>query len=244
MCSDSKITPGEFDRYKRALVTDGLRVPTKKYLLQKLDDIHALLDHQWTEQDIQTKINRQAALHTKFAAYGREKLVKRREEAATRGDEITVARLDQELAIMDGGAAGKLMAANVSKANAPNKAVLQQERLAALNKANRKANSEEIRKAQIAEKHRQQRARDEAIAKARKRDAEAAEAAKNSLLNPVDDLFGDVSDISRTGTPANAANTPKKPVPLGGPKKIGAFRKKALDEDVIAAMDLGIDIDI
>lgn len=248
-CSDSKFSEFEFDRYKRALTTDSLRVPTRKYLHQKLSDIHALLDHQWTESDIQNKINRQAALHTKFATYGREKLVKRRDEAAARGDDTTVSRLDQELLALDGGAASKSFG-SAGRSNGPSKAALQQERLAALNKANRKANTEDVRKAQLAEKRLQQRARDEAIAKARQREAEAAEAAKNKLLNTGDDLFGDSGDLSRTATPLNATGTPKTgtPVPgtpMNGAKKLGGFRKKAIDEDAVASsMDFGIEIDI
>lgn len=245
-CSDGKFTEPEFERYKRALAADSIRLPPKKHLLQKLHDIHALLDHKWTEQDIQTKIDRQAALQAKFAAHGRERLVKRREEAAARGDDTVVAKLDQEIALLDGGASARL-AASAAKQNTPNKGAQQQERLAALNRANRKANSEDIRKAQIAEKRAQYKARDEAIAKAKQREAEAAKA---KLLNPGDDLFGDGSDISRTATPANGNGTPKKgpsgtSTPLNASKKtLGGFRKKALDEDVIASMDLGIDIDI
>ena len=250
-CSDSRFTQSEFDRYKRAVASDNLRLPQKKYILQKLDDIHALLESDWTDQDIQKKLNRQSALHTKFVAQGREKLVKRREEAAARGDDSTVARLDYELASADSGLPSKLSSA-ASKANGPTKAVLQQERLAALNKANRKANSEEVRKAQLAEKRAQQKLRDEAAARARQREAEAAEAAeaaKNKLLKPGDDLFGDMSQPSRTGTPlsvsaASRKGTPGAGTPLNGPKKIGGFRKKAMDEDIIASMDLGIDIDI
>lgn len=242
-CSDQKITDGEFERYKRALATDSLRVPTRKVLLSKLSDIHALLEHQWTEDDIQKKINRTRAMHDKFATYGRDKLLSRRNEAATRGDDAAVTKLEAELAAMDTNGHAKPLA-NGAKNGAPNKAIQQQERLAALNKANRKANTENIRRAQVAEKRVQQQARDEAIAKARARDAEIA---KNKLLavpGKDDDLFG--SDISRAGTPVSAKGTSRSGTPLGGgaKKTLGGFKKKAMEEDVIAAMDLGIDIDI
>lgn len=248
-CSDSRISDGEFDRYKRALATDNLRVPTRKVLLSKLSDIHALLEHQWTEDDIQRKINRTRTMHDKFSSYGRDKILSRRNEAEARGDSTAVAKLEAELAAMDTSGHTK-PSANGAKNGTPNKAIAQQERLAALNKANRKANTENIRKAQVAEKRVQQQARDEAIAKARARDAAEAEAAKNKLLSVPggDDLFG--SDISRGGTPVNgssAKGTPRSGTPLGGAgakKPLGVFKKKAMEEDVIAAMDLGIDIDI
>lgn len=234
-CSDSTFTEAELDKYKRALATDNIRIPQRKFLHAKCDDINALLKHSWTESEISNKVARKNAMWKKFATQGREKLVKRRDEAAARGDDVVVARLEQELAAMDAGGSGRLG----PTASKPNRALAQQERLAALNKANRKANTEEVRKAQMAEKRAQQKAREEAIAKARLRDSEAAK----KLLAPGDDLFGEASDISRTGTPANGANPVSKP-PLNGSKTLGGLRKKAMDDEVIASMDLGIDIQI
>lgn len=239
-CSDSSFTETEFERYKTALSTDNLRLPSKKSLVTKLDDIHALLEYQWTDEDIQRKINRTNALQAKFATYGRDKIQKRRDEAASRGDEATVAKCDQELAALGSSAVTKAtVAANAAKQNG--KPVAQQERLAALNRANRKANSEDVRKAQLAEKRIIQKAREEAAAKAKRE----AEAAKQKLLSVPDDLFGDGSDISRAGTPANGTPTGNgTPVNGGSKKTLGGFKKKVKEEDVIADMDLGIDIDI
>lgn len=243
-CSDSSFTETEFDRYKAALSSDSLRVPTRKSLIAKLDDIHALLEYQWTDEDIQRKINRTNALQAKFSSYGRDKVQKRREEAASRGDDATVAKCDQELAAMDSGNNTKASTINAVNAAKQSGKLAQQERLAALNRANRKANSEDVRKAQLAEKRVLQKAREEAAAKARLRAAEEAEA-KQKLLNVPDDLFGDGSDISRTGTPANGASQGNSTPLNGNPKKgLGGFKKKAKEEDIIADMDLGIDIDI
>jgi RNA polymerase-associated protein RTF1 len=252
-CSDSSFTEAEFERYKAALSTDSLRIPTKKALVAKLDDIHRLLECQWTDEDIQRKINRTNALQTKFANYGRERIEKRREEAASRGDETTVAKCDAELAALssgNGSAAAKAAQAAAAAAKQNGKHA-QQERLAALNRANRKANSEDVRKAQLAEKRVLQKAREEASAKAR-REREEAEAAKQKLLAVPDDLFGDGSDISRSGTPAagnnNNNNNNNSSTPLNDKSKktttLGGLKKKTRDEDIIADMDLGIDIDI
>ncbi|KAI4720407.1 hypothetical protein E4T48_03354 [Aureobasidium sp. EXF-10727] len=238
-CSDSSFTEAEFERFKAAQSADSLRLPSKKALVSKLDDIHSLLEYQWTDEDIQRKINRTNALQAKFANYGREKIEKRREEAASRGDDTTVAKCDAELAALGSGS-GAAKAAQAAATAKQNGKLAQQERLAALNRANRKANSEDVRKAQLAEKRILQKAREEAAAKARRE----AEAAKEKLLAVPDDLFGDASDISRTGTPANGTgnvtpvNDKLKKTTLGG------FKKKPKDEDIIADMDLGIDIDI
>jgi RNA polymerase-associated protein RTF1 len=242
-CSDSGFTDAEFDRFKAAQSADNLRLPSKKALVAKLDDIHSLLEYQWTDEDIQRKINRTNALQAKFANYGREKIEKRREEAASRGDDITVSKCDAELAALgSGNGASKAVqaAANAAKLNGKQ---AQQERLAALNRANRKANSEDVRKAQLAEKRVLQKAREEAAAKQRREN----EAAREKLLAVPDDLFGDASDISRTGTPANGTVSAGNSTPINEKLKkttLGGFKKKPKDEDIIADMDLGIDIDI
>jgi len=246
-CSDSKFTEGEFAEFRNALSADGIRFPNKRQIDHKLADIHALLEHQWTEEDIQSKINKSNTMRVKHLSFGRDRIIKRRDEANSRGDDAVVARCNQELATYDAGGPKPESKAGASPANKH----AQQERLAQLNRQNRKLNSEEVRKAQIANKRAEQKARDEAIARQRKSEAEkAASAAKNSSLAIPDDLFGDASDISRAGTPG--AISPKKGMSRAGTpatgvpekKKFGQFRKKNLDDDVIAGMDLGIEIDI
>lgn len=251
-CSDSKFTEGEFAEFRNALSADGVRFPTRTQIGRKLDDIHALLDHQWTDEDIQNRLNKDKAMRAKHMNFGRDRIIRRRDEAASRGDDTVVARCNQELAAYDAGGPKPDLKVGV----APNNRHAQQERLAQLNRQNRKLNSEEVRKAQIATKRAEQKAREEGIARQRKLEEEkvAAAAAKSSSLAVPDDLFGDASDISRAGTPGVSGNgTPKKgPSRAGTPanggaaekKKFGQFRKKNLDDDVIAGMDLGIEIDI
>ena len=45
------LTPyqGEFDKWKRTLTTDGQRQPSKRFLTDKLQGIHKLLNQNWTE---------------------------------------------------------------------------------------------------------------------------------------------------------------------------------------------------
>ncbi|KAK4973211.1 RNA polymerase-associated protein rtf1 [Elasticomyces elasticus] len=249
-CSDSKFTEQEFDRYKRAVANDHLRLTSKSLLRSKLDGIHALLNHQWTEEDIQKKINKIAEVREKLARLGREKIAARRREAGNRGDETAVMECDAELAAMDGGLSRTAMTAAAAKNTAKGE---QQERLAALNRANRKANSENIRKVQLEQKRHLQKAREEAIARTKKIEeeekaaAEAKRAQKKLLGVPgagADDLFGDGSDISRIGTPMNALGTPRGGTPaVGEKKKSGGLKKKNMDDD-ITGLDLGIEIDI
>ena len=238
----------EFEKYQRTLTNDNIKPPTRKDLAEKLDGIHKLLNRSWTEEDISYKLSRQ----NKYANAVRS------------------------------SAAAQNAAALAKASKGPSQA----DRLAALNKANRKANAEEVRKAQIAMKKAEAVARAAAAAKHAKLEAEAeAEAngkestltANNLLTVPgtgtpsagtIDDLF-DGSNTSRAGTPGTIGTmTPKmNPVsrsstPLNGQvqqhakiggaeKKLGGgggisstFRKRNMDDDLIASLDLGIEIDI
>ncbi|PNS19080.1 hypothetical protein CAC42_1816 [Sphaceloma murrayae] len=247
-CSDGKFSESEFDEYARTLSSDGIRLPTKRQLSAKCDDERAIIEHQFTDADIQNKIDKARNMRKTFDDFMRDRLVRRRDEAQSRGDDATVARCVRELAQYETGAAPVKNGTPVKKND-------QQSRLAELNKANRKANSEEIRRALVAEKMAAEKRRNATHAKAmeeearKKAEAEAA-AQTGGLKVPGDDLFGDGSDISRAGTPANG--TPKKGrsragTPMNGVKEkkaYGQFSKKKMDDEVIASMDLGIDIDI
>ncbi|KAF4550443.1 Plus-3 domain-containing protein [Elsinoe fawcettii] len=242
-CSDGKITQSEFDEYTSTLNSDGVRLPTKRQLAAKCDDERTLIEHRFTDSEIQVKITKASKMRKAFDDFNRDRLVRRRDEAAGRGDDATVARCNKELASFDAGIP-------YAKNGSPVKKQDQQSRLAELNKANRKANSEEIRKALIADKMRQERARALATAKQkeedeRKKAAEEAAKANGGLKVPGDDLFGDASDMSQAGTPRKGRS--RAGTPMNGIKEkkvLGQFSKKKMDDEVIASMDLGIDIDI
>ncbi|EON67574.1 hypothetical protein W97_06942 [Coniosporium apollinis CBS 100218] len=217
-CSDSKFTEAslfKLDKLKRTLSAENMKPPTRTALFAKCDDINALINHQWSAAEIQTKIERQNKLM-------------------------------------------HLLPTKAPSSDNPNglsKAQIQAQKLAELNRANRKANAEDIRKAQIAERRREQEARAAAAARRKAQMEEEARVKEQRLLaapgRELDELFG--SDISRTGTPANGGvGTPKKRsgTPANGGEKrekktgIPTFRKRNMDDDVIASMDLGVDIEI
>lgn len=257
-CSDSKFTDAEFDRYVSALDKDNLRAPSRKFINGKLDDIHALLNHNWTDDDIQSKISKQRAMEKKYdpanaANLQREKINKRRAIAQDEDDAEEVAKCDAELAALENQ---KLNGASRSQPREspakPKQKQKEHERLQKLNIETRRTNAEEVRKALVEERRKIQKAREKAIAEAKAKAAAQAKAAENAASGLGADLFGEASDISRLGTPANGTpkisrtNTPangsagKKPA---GP--IGALKGRSkMDDDVIGSMDLGIDIEI
>lgn len=260
-CSEGRITESEFADFQSTLADEGLRFPTRRLTSAKLADIHALLNHQWSEADIQGKMEKMQASRKAYIEFHRSRITRRRDDALARGDDVTAARCNKDLADLNlGNVVGGASAA--SKNRVAIKKEDQQSRLAALNKSNRKTNSEEIRKALVAETVARQKARAAAIARAKEEEERersqngngAAEATGGGLQVPSmgDDLFGDGSDISRAaspanGTPATGRSRASTPLPGGGlkeKKSFGQFSKKKMDDEVIAAMDLEIDIDV
>lgn len=239
-----------------------------------------MLDRSWTEEEIQQKLKRSGVLQTRFAAFERNQILRHRKEAEDREDDAAVAKCDAELAALEGPklAFGTSLNASPGKApvaTGPN----EQERLAILNRNNRKQNQQDVRRAQHAERKAEalnQAAieRGEAVANPFARVKTRAKVHydhRNGALAPrpinkgLDDLFeGGNSDRSRAVTPLNptGTNTPLKvPTPKVGMSRSGTpslvkrdsgekkrgiptLRKRNMDDDLIAAMDLGIEIDI
>ncbi|KAI4256880.1 MAG: hypothetical protein L6R42_005968 [Xanthoria sp. 1 TBL-2021] len=267
-CSTAKITEVEFNDYKNKMLADDLPLPTKPFLIGKIGDINRLINHQFTPEEIQQKLERSGVLQQRFNTLERVSLVNRRQKAEARGDEEAVAQLSKEIAEID----GPKLAFNTSLYKTSPKPVnagpTQQERLAELNRANRKANAADVRKAQQAER------RAEALARKRVERGEAVAdpfarvktrprtnydssgerlAPPKPAMRAMDDLFEDGSqNDSRAGTPGRAGTpvqngaaktvTPQPPQEkVNGLPKVG---KRNMDDDVIGAMDLGIDIEI
>lgn len=249
------------------MLADDLPLPTKPFLIAKIHDINGLINHQFTNEEIQHKLERSGVLQQRFATIERASLLDRRRKAEARGDEAAVAKCNEALAELDGP---KLAFGTSLYKEAPksaNTGPTQQERLAELNRANRKANTEEVRKAQRAERRAEAIARraierGEAVAnpfaRVKTRPRTTYDANGEHLAPPkptskaVDDLFeGGSKDTSRagsrSGTPmqngaANQGNTPQQPQEkVNGLPKVG---RRNMDDEVIGAMDLGIDIDI
>lgn len=268
------------------MAAESLPLPTRSFLLSKLNDINALIDRSWTEEEIQQKLKRSGVLKTRFAAFERNQILRRRKEAEDREDEAAVAKCDADLAVLE----GPKLAFGTSLDPSPRKGPVatgptEQERLAILNRNNRKQNREDVRRAQHAERiaealNQAAIERGEAVpnpfARVKTR-AKTHYDVRNITVAPrpsapgLDELFeGGNSDRSRGATPLNptGTNTPlgvptPKLIPTpkigmsrsgtpsltkrdSGEKKCGipTLRKRSMDDEIIAAMDLGIEIEL
>ena len=224
----------------------------------------------------------------------KENILKRKTEAEDLGDMEEVSRCEAELAALENNAAtantngspssGHSTTINTLKnTTSPSKpkpipgtsiATSTQERLALLNQKNRGKNADDVRKALLEERRKLHRERERALAEAKAKaeaDAEAARlSAEGGMLgvpgrSDMRDLFGDLSDFSRAGTPVSGVSTPRMRrsragTPMngvggggpGGEKKksalgfgaLGGGKKKGGDEDELGGLDLGVDVEI
>lgn len=248
---------------------EDLPVPKKSYLIAKIDEINALINHRFTAEEIEERLRRSGVLQNRYASLERVAIANRRKVAIDRGDEAAIAKCDAELAVLEGPKLA--FGTSLRKARgALSYDAGQQERLAALNRANRKANTQDVRKAQQAER------KADALAR---RAMERGETVHNPLarvkirakihhnfggdsLAPTvsggaDDLFGgNTQDKSGSETPLSVRES-KSPMPSstpirghtpasGGEKISGLPRvgRRNMDDDVFAAMDFGIEIDL
>ncbi len=260
-CSMSRFTEDEWRRYRITMANEDLKLPTQSFINTKLDHINKLINHRFADAEITEKIRRQQALAAKInRAEERQSIEERRQAALVDGDDEAARRYEEELRdivpmkLALGTTLVKEEAAYVNK---------EQERLAELNRRNQRINSENVRKAQVAEMR--------------------AKKKHNPKIKGMDELFGDGSDISRSGTPVNGASTPIKragtplnglmingtgsPVNGGTPrsgtpmngrpvsalkpvskdkKGLPVIKKALLQEEMMKqkVMDLGIDIEI
>ena len=197
-------------------------LPTKKFLAAKCEDINNLINRSFTEAEIQEKLKRSGVLQNKSNALERAALYNRRKDAEYIGDKDAIAAIDAKLAIIDGPKLA--FGTSLQKPALPTGPKTQQQRLADLNAINRKFNTQNVRKAQLAERkakiaHREAMARGEAVADpfARVKTYAKTHYDVNVSARKVSDsdLNNSSRDGSRAQTPLSSAATP-----TGTPQKV------------------------
>ncbi|CZS92363.1 related to Pol II transcription elongation factor [Rhynchosporium agropyri] len=255
-CSDSGFTESEWNRFKVTCQSEGVALPTKPKLNQKMGDINSLINRSWTEAELQEKLTKSGALVQKFIPIERNRLNGMIKEARARGDTVKEEEYRKELQALD----GPKLAYSTSLQPSPKKSstsagISQQERLAILNRQNRKKNAEEVRQAQINERRAAKQieaavARGEVVTEDHSRRLKTRAKFKHN----VEDALILTNDKSGAQTPASSTPnvTAKKPstaIPhlqkLQAEKKgIPSLRRPLMDDDIIGSLDLGIDIEI
>ncbi|KAI0207037.1 hypothetical protein F4808DRAFT_406296 [Astrocystis sublimbata] len=237
-CSDSNFHESEVHRYQRACQDDGVPFPKRTQVDAKIDDINALRNRTWTEKEVTERLARVQNLKNKYDSSERNRLVNKLEEAKERGNDDRVAELQAQLDKMEvPKLAFRTSLAPNKKSVAPS-TPSQQDRLAALNIQRRRDNAEAVRKAQIHER-----------SKARKLEAQKSDLERNATT-PAD---GSEAAVPPDGSPANGAPKTLSHIQklqfqnhqAGHDKKgIPQIHRPLVDDDIIASLDLEIDVDI
>jgi RNA polymerase-associated protein RTF1 len=241
-------------------------VPKKAALVDKIDDINRLVNRSWTEQELTDKLNRQNKLKSKFSGAQRERVQKALEAALAAGNQDKAAKLQEELDKLPAPRLAfrtSLTPASGTPSGTPQREKLsQQERLAQINAENRRKNAEAVRQAQLKEraKAREIEAR---IQRGEQVDADMSRRVrtKPQFIHESDQAKAaakkrDLSVVSsQTASPGPAAK-PKEPL-LPHMEKlkqlqqqsvnkagVAVIHKPLMDDDIIGALDLDIDIDI
>ncbi|KAL0942378.1 RNA polymerase-associated protein RTF1 [Colletotrichum truncatum] len=255
--SDRPFTEREYNRYEKVIQSEGLSLPKKQTLLDKIDDINRLVSHHLTTTEIDERIQRKAALRKKFDPKVRERLAQDIDIARAQGNTRKAEELQEQLDDLK----TNVLAFKTSLSDGQSKpsTTSQQDRLADINRQRRLQNAENVRKAQLKEK-----------AEARKLEAalERGEDIKNDLsrrLRTKAKFIHDINDAKKTSsTNGSAASTPANGTPNLGAQNSGSLlphlaklqaanqekkgiptiHKPLMDDDIIGALDLDIDVDI
>ncbi|VBB80543.1 Putative RNA polymerase-associated protein RTF1 [Podospora comata] len=236
-CSDRNFTESEWNRYKQVCLQAGISIPTKTQLVNKISDINGLVRHKWTEQEIAEKLKRQNSLMQKFSSTERDNLTRQLEAARARGDEDAVDSLQKKLEdLSTPKLAFRTSLTSADKKRPEGKGLTQQEKLALLNAENRRRNAEEVRKAQIKERSRTIIPKKNVAAadKASQEGDSQKESGSNTPAANGNSNGGLLPHIAKLQEQQRA--TAKNGLPL--------VHAPLMDDDIIGALDLGIDIEI
>ena len=229
-------------------------------LVGKLDEIQAMINHPFTEAELQTKLERSGALKKRFAQVERSGILSRRRAAVQREDEAAIAKADGELAALDGPKLryGTFLVDPRVKDEGPREPN-QQERLAELNRINRKKNTEEVRRAQLEERKQARLAREavqrgegtvdhfarvktlakthydvnQTLAPHRAREAAASRSVSPRVATPKLEAKKVVSHVSSPLVQPTKSNGP-----------LGMLESRNLDDDFLGSLEMGIDVEI
>lgn len=237
---------------------EGVPLPAKPKLIQKCMDINNLVERSWTEAELQEKLKKSGVLVSKFLPIERKRLANLINEAKTSGNVEKEAAYQAELEALEGPKLAYNTTLQVSPRKTAPAGTSQQERLAILNKQNRRKNAEEIRQAQINERRAAKRteaalARGEDVVEDHSRRVKT----RAKFKHDANESFGTKkAEGEQSGANTPSASTPtvsaKKsatPIPYltklqaanGERKGLPTIRRPVMEDDIFGDIDLGID---
>ncbi|KAI0540600.1 hypothetical protein GGR58DRAFT_498952 [Xylaria digitata] len=247
-CSDSPFNESECQRLQRVCQDDGVPFPKKAQVDAKIDDINALRNRTWTEKEVSDRLARMQNLKKKYDSTERNRLLNKLEQAKEQGDEVRISELQGQLDKLEVPKLAFRTSLLPNKKSAPPSTPSQQDRLAQLNMQRRRDNAETVRKAQIMERAKVRKS-DIRVVKGENADEDTSRRLKTNAVP---------ADSSETLTPGDGTpKTGKAPLlphlqklqlqhhQAGRDKKgIPQIHRPLVDDDIIASLDLDIDVEI
>jgi RNA polymerase-associated protein RTF1 len=201
--SNSEFHLKEFERVQKVWQAEGVKLPSKRSLEKKHQELSKLSTQPMTESDVTAMLARKSELQTgkptgQSATMERSRLNQARTLALRRQDFKEVGAIDQQLS--------ELPAATGTREEEIS------DMLAKVNERNRKANLDAVRKSEIQEAERKRR--DRKLQAAARASGTSTPVDPSARLRTVPKLF---NSISRPGTPKSNGGTP-----LLQPERAGA----------------------
>lgn len=266
-CSMGKFTDAEWRRYKIVMANEDCKIPKRSFINAKLDQINKLINHKFTHHEIDEKMRAQNdLLDTIFRTKEKEE-IKEKLRAARHADEdeSVIAELEDQLAAIR---PMKLALNTTLERPGSNYINKEAEKLAELNRRNERLSSENVRKAELAALH-ARKVRKHLLTPAVGVDELFEGGSDISRTGtPVNGGTGTPlrgltpgrgtpvpgAAAAGAGGTASGANTPipRSGTPNPNPiilkpvakKGIPVIRKAAYDDEILANMDLGIEIEL
>lgn len=226
--------------------------------MEKIDDINALINHKWTNEEIKARLAKKNELRRRFDPTERERVAKLHTEAMDRGDMKKAEELQEELDKLGSQRLAFKTSLGPTKNSDQPRVSSEQDRLAERNRENRRLNVEAVRKAQLKEK-----ARAWEIETSLGRNEQVQEEPSRRLrtkakfvhdihekIEVVAAVNGSVSSTPANGTPKVSASQMLPHLAKLQEKKysetkgLPTISRPLMDDDVIGALDLDVDVEI
>ncbi|KAI0811893.1 hypothetical protein GGR55DRAFT_600372 [Xylaria sp. FL0064] len=250
-CSDSPFTESECQRLQKACQDDGVPFPKKAQVDAKIDDINALRNRTWTEKEVSDRLARMQNLKKKYDSSERNRLLNKLEQAKERGEESRIAELQEQLDKLEVPKLAFRTSLLPNKKSAASATPSQQDRLAQLNMQRRRDNAEAVRRAQIMERAKVRKSEARGVG-GEEADGETSPRLKTKITPANNSETSTHSDGASKATSAgkapllphlqklqlrnHEADRDKKGIPQ--------IHRPLVDDDIIASLDLDIDVEI
>ena len=245
------------NRYEVTCNNENVSIPTKATLVAKIDDINGLINHNWTSEEIKATLAKKNEWRRKFDPQERERVSRLLEEARERGDDEKVEELTEDLEqLSTERLAFRTTLGQTKIGDAARTAEAQ--KLAERNKENRRMNVEAVRRAQLKEK-----AKIREMEAAVKRGEVVQDDASRRLRTKAKFVHNSQEQLQKPSPGNSQATTPANGTPKFGATKqslphlaklqeannadkkgLPTIHKPLMDDDVIGALDLDIDVEI